>query len=81
MERNEIFEKLQEIFKDVFDDDDVVIEENTRFVDMEDWDSLTQLNLRVAISKQFNVKLKINELVEIKEVKDIIEVIIKHLGK
>ena len=45
MERNEVFEKVTEIFRDVFEDDEIIISDNTTSADVEEWDSLTHLKL------------------------------------
>ena len=49
-------ERLQEIFRDIFDDEELVITEDMSANDIEDWDSLAQINLIIAIEKEFKVK-------------------------
>ena len=66
---------LQEIFRDVFDDESIVISEETTSDDIEDWDSFAQMNLIVAMEKQFRVKFNIKEINSLKNVGEMIELI------
>ncbi len=68
-----IKERLQEIFRDVFDDEDLVITEEMTADDIEDWDSLAQINLIIAIEKEFNVKFKLDEVSKLKNIGEMIE--------
>lgn len=68
MERNEIFLGVVEILKDIFDDDDLEIEENTCSEDIEDWDSLEYINIIVAVEKKFNVKFSVDDIKNIENV-------------
>ncbi len=56
MEREEIFEKLNEIFIDVLDLDECELQEETSANDIEEWDSLSHIQLIVAIEKAFKIK-------------------------
>ena len=49
MTREEIFDNLNEVFRDVFDDETITVSENTTSNDIEDWDSLEHINLIVAV--------------------------------
>ena len=49
MTREEVMKKLNEIFCNVFDDETIVLKDETNAEDIEDWDSLEQINLIVAI--------------------------------
>lgn len=62
MERKEIFEKLTEIFIDVMDNDDIVLSETTTANDIDEWDSLTQVQLVVAIEKALGIKFTSTEI-------------------
>ena len=68
MNRNEIFNEVQEIFRDIFDEDDLVIENNTNSEDIEDWDSLNHINLVSAIEKEFKIKFALEELLTLNDV-------------
>lgn len=68
-------EELQEIFRDVFDDENLEINENTTAEDIEDWDSLMHIQLMVAISKKFGVKFATQEIAHLENVGGIAKLI------
>lgn len=68
MERNEIFLGIVEILKDIFDDDELEIYENTCSEDIEDWDSLEYINIIVAVEKRFKVKFSVEDIKNIEDV-------------
>ena len=58
MERTEIFKKLDEIFNDVLDpDDEITLNENSCADDIDEWDSLSHIQLVVAIEKEFGIRV------------------------
>ena len=52
MTREEVFERLNEVFRDVFDDEMIKVKDTTTADDIEDWDSLEHINLVVAVSRK-----------------------------
>lgn len=76
MSREEVFEKVTEIFRDVFDDDDLVIGETTNSDDIEDWDSLEHIQLVVAMEKEFKVKFDIKTVNSLENVGQMVDLII-----
>lgn len=62
MERKEIFEKLTIIFRDVMDNDEIVLEENTTAEDIEEWDSLAHVQLIEKIEAVFGVRFSAKEM-------------------
>jgi acyl carrier protein len=72
MERSEILEKLNGIFTDVLDNDDIKINETSTANDIEEWDSLTHIQLVVAIEKSFKVKFTTYEIQVWKNVGDMV---------
>lgn len=79
MSREEVFDKLQDIFVDVFDDDTLEITEETSSNDIEDWDSLEQINLVVAIEKVFSLKFNMTEVGKLKNVGEMVDLILERL--
>ena len=69
----DILAKLQEIFRDVFDDETIILINDTTQDDIEDWDSLAQINIIVAIKKEFKVDFTMEELGNLKSVGEIVK--------
>lgn len=80
MSKKEIYEKLNEVFQNVFDDENITVNANTTADDIEDWDSLEHINLVVAIEKKFEIKFNIREVKQFKNVGDMVNVIIERIG-
>jgi len=68
-------EKLQEIFRDIFDDEELVITEGMTAADIEDWDSLAQINLIIAIEKEFRIKFNLEEVSKLKNIGEMLDLI------
>ena len=75
MEKSEVFERLNNVFRDVFDDT-IVVKEETTSKDIEDWDSLEHINLIVAVEQEFGMKFNMNEVTTMKNVGDMVNIII-----
>ena len=75
MDKNQILADVQEIFRDVLDNEDIEISFETVADDVEEWDSLSHIQLIVAIEKHFHIKFTSKELMEWKTVGDMIECI------
>ena len=71
MNEQQIFDAVQNIFRDNFDDDSLVLTRETTADDIEDWDSLEQINLLTAIEKKFNIKFKLADVRGLKDVGDL----------
>ncbi len=57
-----ILKHLDFIFKEVLDNYDISLNPQTKAADIEEWDSLTNIELIVAIEKEFNIKFSSNEI-------------------
>ncbi len=73
MERTEIFKKLNEIFMDVLDLDECELTDATSANDIEEWDSLSHIQLIVAIEKTFNIKFTSLEIMKWKNVGEMVD--------
>lgn len=62
MDRKEILEKLTVIFRDVMDNEEIVLEETTCAEDIEEWDSLAHTQLIEKIEEDFGVKFSAKEM-------------------
>ncbi len=77
MNRKEVYEKLNRIFQGVFDDDTITVSDTTTAEDIEDWDSLEQINLIVAVEKEFNIKFSIREAGQFQNVGQMVDMILQ----
>lgn len=68
MNRTEILEKLNEVFHDVFDNNDIVVTEQTNANDIEEWDSLIHITLISAVEDEFDVSFDMKTVVSMKNV-------------
>ncbi len=75
MSREEIYEQLNEVFRDVFDDDTIEVNDRTTSRDIEDWDSLEHINLIAAIETQFGMKFTMGQVVTMKNVGEMVDII------
>ena len=80
MTREEVFEKLNDIFRNNFDDDSIELNNETSSADIDDWDSLEQINLVVAIQDVFHVKFNIDEVNAMKNVGEMVDSILEKMG-
>ena len=81
MEHNKILEMMNEVFVDVFDDKDILIEDKTTADDIEDWDSLAHLQLIMALERRFNIQFNISEIHSYANVGEMCDGIARHLNK
>ncbi len=79
MTREEVFSGVQDIFRDIFDEDDMIVEDKTSSEDVEDWDSLNHINLVSAIEKEFGIRFALGELMTLKDVGSMIDLMMEKL--
>ena len=77
MERTQIMAEVQDIFRDVLDNEDILLVDNTTANDVEEWDSLTHIQLIVAIEKHFKIKFTSMEILSWQNVGEMVDCIIK----
>ena len=75
VDKKEVLNQVQEIFRDQLDDEYLVLKSETTAMDVEEWDSLNHLILVVAIEKHFNIKLTSKEIISIKNIGDLVNFI------
>lgn len=79
MTREEVYISLNEVFRDVFDDDSIIVNDATTADDIEDWDSLEHINLVVAVEKKFSIKFNMGEVNSFKNVGEMVDIILKRV--
>ncbi len=75
MTRKELLEAVAEILRDIFDDDTLEVTESTCSDDVEDWDSLEQINILVAIQDRFGIQFSLDDVSDLKDVGDTLDLI------
>ncbi len=73
-------ETLEPIFREVFDDKSITLRRETTADDIEEWDSLTHMNLVVALELKFKVKFALGEMQKLKNVGEMLDLINKKLA-
>ena len=75
MNKKNIKEKLQSVFIDVFDDEDLRISNSTNSDDIEEWDSLNHIALVLSIEKCFNIRFMTGEVLSLKDVGGMVQLL------
>jgi len=77
MKKEEIYKALDEVFQEVFDDEEIHVTPETTADDIEDWDSLEHINLVVAVENKFGIKFNMNEVTSFKNVGEMVDIIVE----
>jgi len=80
MTHDEVKAQLTEVFRQVFDQPTLALEDATTAKDVEGWDSLTHINLIVAAEKAFRTRFTTREVQALANVGDFIRLIQKRCG-
>ena len=81
MKREEVYEKLNAVFQNVFDDSSITVNDDTTADDIEDWDSLEHINLIVAVERCFGIKFTLKEVTRMKNVGEMVDIILARSAK
>ena len=77
----DLLPEIQDIFRDIFDEESLVITRESNASNVADWDSLAHVNLVTAIEQKYKIKFALAELQELKNVGDMIDLIEKKLAE
>ena len=72
-----MLERMQQVFRAVFEDQRLVVTPETSANDIKMWDSLTHLELIAAVEAEFNLKFSFNEVMQFNSVGDMLRLIEK----
>lgn len=75
MNKNDIIKRLTDVFRDIFDDDSLIIGDSTTSADIDDWDSIEHINLIGAVEDEFGMRFKMREVSGMKNVGEMIDII------
>ena len=80
MTREEVYERLNAVFADVFDDEELTVNDETTAADVEGWDSLMHITLIDAVEEEFDISFDMKTIVKLKNVGEMVDVICHDLG-
>lgn len=76
MDRSEIVDKLQEIFRDFFDNPELILEPDTVSEDIEEWDSVAHIQLVFEIEEQFGIQFEAEDIHKLNSIRTLTDRII-----
>ncbi len=80
MARQDILDQLTEIFQDILDVDDLVVTDALKADDVDEWDSLSHIQLIVAIEKQWSIKFSSREIMKWQNVGEMVDTIMERIA-
>ena len=75
MERTDILNQVQDIFRSILDNEDIVLSDSSTAEDIEEWDSLSHIQLIKAIEKTFSIRFSSREILSWNKVGEMIDCI------
>lgn len=78
MERIQVLNKLQEIVRDVLDNEEVVLQEETCMEDVEEWDSVAHMTVIAMLENEIGVQFDIDKIANAKTVKAMIDMVVEN---
>ena len=79
MTREEVYERLNNVFREVLDDDTIVLRDETVADDVDGWDSFEHINLIVGVEEEFGFKIRMGKVVTMKNVGEMVDIILEHV--
>lgn len=77
MDQREVFDRLDRVFRDVFDDDSIHVTPRTTADDIDDWDSLEHITLISAVEREFRMKFKMGEISSMRDVGEMARIVME----
>ncbi len=77
MTREDVYERLNYVFQEVFDDESISVEDETTADDVEGWDSYEHINLINAVEDEFEIKIPMGKVVTMKNVGELVDIILE----
>ena len=77
MSREEVFEKLDQVFQDVFDDESLHVTAETTAADVDGWDSLEHIDLWASVERAFGIRFSMGEITRMKNVGEMADLILE----
>ena len=67
--------RLNQVFQDIFEDDDIQVNENTTAADIEEWDSMKHVSLMLAVEREFSIRFSASEIAKLATVGELVDLI------
>ena len=80
MTREEVYQTLNAVFRDILDDESIELYDDTVADDVEGWDSFEHINLIVGVEEEFGFKIPMGKVVSMKNVGEMVDIILE-MGK
>ena len=80
MTRESVYERLNEVFRDILDDETIELHDETVADDVPGWDSFEHINLIIGVEEEFHFKIPMNKVVHMKNVGEMVDIIME-MGK
>ena len=80
LDREKVVDRLNHLFRDIFDDDDIAVTDTTVAADIDGWDSLAHITLILGVEREFHIKMTAAEVGSLKNVGQMIDVIVARAG-
>jgi acyl carrier protein len=77
---NELHARLTDIFREVFEDDSLVLRDDMTADEVENWDSLTHIDLIVAVENEFKIRFTTGEVTGLKNVGELTALVSAKVG-
>lgn len=77
MTREEVFSKINEIFREVFDDESITVSGITTAKDIDDWDSLMHITLISEIEDAFDIHFAMKDVTKMQNVGEMVDKILE----
>ena len=77
MSREEVFEKLDQVFQDVFDEESLHVTDETTAADVDGWDSLEHIDLMASVERAFGIRFSMREITRMKNVGEMADLILE----
>ena len=81
MDRDEVMAKVTEIAREIFDDEELELYDDTIAADVDGWDSLTHLSVMNEIENEFDIKFEMREVQGLGNVGELIDVIMERIAE
>ncbi|MGB8402252.1 acyl carrier protein [Bradyrhizobium sp.] len=81
MTRDEVLERLTDVFRSIIDDDSIILTDTTTADDIEEWDSLNQIKIILASEQVFGLKLNARKINVLKNVGEMVDYVLSEASE